>query len=122
MERDFTYIDDIVDGIEKMVAGPPRPDPGWDPADPDPSASSAPCRIYNIGNSNPVKLTRFIEAIEMSLGKKAEKKMMPIQPGDVEKTWADTSALERDYGYKPGTPVEKGIRNFVDWYRDYYKV
>ena len=122
MERDFTYIDDIIGGIEKIVSRPAEPEAGWDPADPDPSASSAPYRIYNIGNSSPVKLTRFIGALEESLGMKAEMEMMPIQPGDVEKTWADTSVLERDYGYKPGTPIEKGIQNFVDWYRDFYKV
>jgi UDP-glucuronate 4-epimerase len=120
MERDFTYIDDIVGGIEKMVANPPRPDDKWDPANPDPSSSSAPYRIYNIGNSSPVKLTHFIEAIEKSLGRTAEKVLEPIQPGDVEKTWADVSALVRDYGYNPGTPVEEGIRKFVDWYKSYY--
>ena len=120
MERDFTYIDDIVGGIEKMVPGPPVPDDKWDPANPDPSASSAPYRIYNIGNSSPVKLTHFIETIEKSLGRTAEKVLMPIQPGDVEKTWADVSALVRDYGYNPGTPVEEGIRKFVDWYKTYY--
>ncbi len=121
MERDFTYIDDIVGGIERMVPGPPVPDENWDPADPDPSASSAPFRIYNIGNSSPVKLTRFIEAIERSLGMTAEKVLMPIQPGDVEKTWADVSALVRDYGYNPATPLEEGIKRFVDWYREYYR-
>ena len=121
MERDFTYIDDIVGGIEKMVPRPPVPDGEWDPSRPDPSASSAPYRIYNIGNSSPVKLTHFIEAIEKSLGKTAEKVLMPIQPGDVEKTWADVSALVRDYGYNPDTAVEKGIRNFVEWYKSYYR-
>lgn len=120
MERDFTYIDDIVGGIERMVVKAPVANPDWNPLDPDPSSSSAPFRIYNIGNSSPVKLTSFIEALEDSLGKKAEKIMMPIQPGDVEKTWADVSALVRDYGYNPGTPVEEGIQNFVSWYRSYY--
>jgi len=122
MERDFTYVDDIVGGIEKMILQPPLPSMDWDPAAPDPSTSSAPYRIHNIGNSSPVKLTDFIEAIEKSLGKKAEKQLMPIQPGDVEKTWADVSALKRDYDYNPGTPVEEGIQKFVDWYREYYKV
>jgi len=121
MERDFTFIDDIVAGIERMVPLPPVADANWDPENPDPSASSAPSRIYNIGNSNPVKLTRFIEAIEDSLGKKAEKVLMPLQPGDVEKTWADVSALARDYGYNPDTPVEEGIRKFIDWYKAYYR-
>jgi UDP-glucuronate 4-epimerase len=122
MERDFTYVDDIVGGIEKMVPLPPVPGASWNPVKPDPSFSSAPYRIYNIGNSSPVRLTRFIEAIEQSLGRTAEKIMMPIQPGDVEKTWADVSALVRDYGYNPDTPVEDGIQKFVDWYREYYGV
>ena len=120
MERDFTYIDDIVGGIEKMVPAPPGSSADWDPLKPDPSASKAPYRIYNIGNSSPVKLTRFIEAIEQSLGKIAEKELMPIQPGDVEKTWADVSALVRDFGYNPDTPVEEGIGKFIDWYKAYY--
>ncbi len=122
MERDFTYVDDIVGGIEKMILQPPSPGTGWDPNAPDPSTSSAPYKIHNIGNSNPVKLTEFIEAIEKVLGKTAEKELMPIQPGDVEKTWADVSSLKRDYGYNPGTPVETGIKRFVDWYREYYRV
>ncbi len=122
MERDFTYIDDIVGGIEKMILKPPAPGEGWDPQSPDPSTSSAPYRIHNIGNSSPVKLTDFIEALEKALGKTAEKELMPIQPGDVEKTWADVSSLKRDYGYNPGTPVENGIKNFVEWYREYYQV
>lgn len=120
MERDFTYIDDIVGGIEKMVPKPPVADVNWDPMDPDPSSSSAPYRIYNIGNSNPVKLTDFIETIEKSLGKKAIKEMMPLQPGDVEKTWADASALARDYDYNPDTSVEYGINKFIEWYNSYY--
>lgn len=122
MERDFTYVDDIVGGIEKMILQPPTPGTGWDPNAPDPSTSSAPYKIHNIGNSSPVKLTEFIEAIEKALGKTAERELMPIQPGDVEKTWADVSSLKRDYGYNPGTPVETGIQRFVDWYRSYYKV
>jgi len=121
MERDFTYVDDIVEGMEKMVSGdPPGPAPGWNPDSWDPSSSSAPYRIYNIGNSRPVKLTDFIEAIEKALGKKAIKEMMPIQPGDVEKTWADVASLARDYGYSPNTPVETGIEKFVEWYQSYY--
>jgi len=122
MERDFTYIDDIVGGISAMILKPPIHREDWDPVNPDPSSSSAPSRIYNIGNSNPVKLTDFIEAIEKALGRKAIKEMMPIQPGDVEKTWADVTALARDFDYNPGTPVEKGIWEFVDWYKAYYKV
>jgi UDP-glucuronate 4-epimerase len=120
MERDFTYIDDIVGGIEKMVPKPPVADKDWDPSHPNPAKSSAPYGIYNIGNSSPVKLTQFIEAIEKALGKSAIKELLPIQPGDVEKTWADASALIRDYDYNPGTPVEVGISKFVDWYKKYY--
>lgn len=120
MERDFTYIDDIVGGIEKMVAKPQVLRDDWNPGKPDPSYSSAPYKIYNIGNSSPVKLTHFIETIEKALGTVAEKEMMPIQPGDVEKTWADVSALIRDYDYNPGTSVEYGIGKFIEWYNSYY--
>jgi UDP-glucuronate 4-epimerase len=122
MERDFTYVDDIVNGIDKMILQPPTGREDWDPVSPDPSASSAPYRIHNIGNSSPVKLTDFIDALEKALGKKAEKVMMPIQPGDVEKTWADVTSLKEEYGYNPNTPVEVGIQRFVDWYRDYYQI
>jgi len=122
MERDFTYVDDIVGGIERMVGAPFPEREAWDPASPDPSFSSAPYKIHNIGNSSPVKLTSFIEAIEKALGKKAEWKMMPIQAGDVEKTWADVSSLKEDYNYNPSTAVETGIQKFVDWYREYYRV
>jgi len=122
MERDFTYVDDIVGGIERMVGAPHPLKEGWNPESPDPSFSTAPYRIHNIGNSSPVKLTSFIEAIEKALGKNAERKMMPLQPGDVEKTWADVDSLKQDYHYNPSTPVETGIQRFVDWYREYYKV
>lgn len=122
MERDFTYVDDIVGGIERMVSKPHILGEGWEPESPDPAISSAPYKLHNIGNSNPVKLTTFIEAIEKALGKKAEWQMMPMQPGDVEKTWADVSSLKRDYDYNPGTPVETGIQRFIDWYKDYFKV
>jgi UDP-glucuronate 4-epimerase len=122
MERDFTYVDDIVGGIERMVGAPHPFREGWNPESPDPSFSSAPYRIHNIGNSSPVKLTSFIEAIEQALGKKAQRKMMPIQPGDVEKTWADVDSLKQDYHYNPNTPVETGIQRFVEWYREYYNV
>jgi len=122
MERDFTYIDDIVGGIERMVGRPHISGVGWKPETPDPSFSSAPFKLYNIGNSKPVKLNDFIEAIEQALGKKAQRQLMPIQPGDVEKTWADVTSLKQDYGYNPDTPVETGIKRFVDWYREYYSV
>jgi UDP-glucuronate 4-epimerase len=118
----FYLRDDIVGGIERMVGAPHPFREGWNPESPDPSFSSAPYRIHNIGNSSPVKLTSFIEAIEQALGKKAQRKMMPIQPGDVEKTWADVDSLKQDYHYNPNTPVETGIQRFVEWYREYYNV
>jgi UDP-glucuronate 4-epimerase len=122
MERDFTYVDDIVGGIERMVSNGHMKGEGWSAESPDPSFSSAPYRLYNIGNSSPVKLTTFIEAIEKALGKKAQWKLMPIQAGDVESTWADVDSLKEDYAYNPGTPVETGIQRFIDWYKAYYGV
>ncbi len=122
MLRDFTYIDDIVNGILSLVQKPAAPWAGWSSDTPDPSASDVPHRVYNIGNGSPVKLMDFIGALEKELGKTAEKIMLPIQPGDVPATWADTSALERDTGYKPGTPVSEGIARFVAWYRRYYNI
>ena len=122
MERDFTYIEDIVQGISRMVDSPPKKRKDWDPVNPDPASSSAPYRIYNIGNNNPVKLLDFIHAIEDAIGKKAEMDLQPIQPGDVEKTWADVDALISDYSYKPATPVKEGIDKFIEWYRSYYKI
>ena len=120
MERDFTYIDDIVNGIEKILFNPPAEDKGWNPEDPDPSSSSAPYRIYNIGNNSPVALLDFIRAIEKATGKEAIMKMEDIQPGDVVKTWADVQGLIDHYGYQPSTKVEDGIQKFVEWYREYY--
>lgn len=122
MERDFTYIDDIIDGVVKVVNHPPKGNPEWSGVDPLPSSSRAPYKLYNIGNSKPVKLMAFIEAIEKKLQKKAEKIMMPMQPGDVHKTYADVSALTRDLGYQPSTSVEEGVSNFIDWYLDYFKI
>lgn len=122
MERDFTYVADIVAGISKMIDKPPVAKPDWNSADPDPSSSSAPFKIYNIGNNNPVKLMDFIEAIEKATGKKAEKIMKPIQAGDVAKTWADVDSLVSDYNYHPNTSIEKGIGSFVSWFREYYKI
>ena len=122
MERDFTYVDDIVGGIGRMLSLAPTGNPSWNPENPDPASSSAPYRIYNIGNSQPVKLLDFISAIEKKTGKKAIMEMMPIQAGDVEKTWADTSGLKHDYNYSPYTPVQVGIDRFVDWYTEYYKL
>ena len=122
MERDFTYIDDIVEGIKRVIDNPPAGDRNWEAESPDPSCSIAPYKVYNIGNSAPVKLTDFIEAIEKALGIKAQKNLLPIQPGDVEKTWADVSGLQNDVNYKPDTSIEEGVNNFVKWYREYYKV
>jgi len=122
LERDFTYIDDIIDGVVKVVNHPAEPDPEWSGKAPTPSSSKAPYKLYNIGNQKPVKLTSFIEAIEKKLNKKAEKIMMPMQPGDVYRTYADTSRLSKELGYQPKTSVEEGVSNFIDWYIDYFKV
>jgi UDP-glucuronate 4-epimerase len=120
MLRDFTYIDDIVEGIVRVLARLPEPDMTWNGDTPDPGTSRAPYRIYNIGNNNPVELTAFIAAIESALGKEAIKEYMDIQPGDVPETYADIDDLARDVGFTPGTPIEEGIRRFVAWYRSYY--
>lgn len=121
MERDFTYIDDIVDGVVRVVNNPPKGNPDWSGLHPQPSSSKAPYKLYNIGNSHPVKLTAFIDAIEKKLNKKAEKIMLPMQPGDVYKTYADISELKTNLGYNPSTSVEEGVSNFIDWYLDYFK-
>lgn len=114
--RDFTYIDDIVEGIVRTLDHPARPDPAFDPLHPDAATSDAPYRVYNIGNGNPTELGRFIELMEHCLGRKAEKIMLPMQPGDVEDTFADVSALSRDTGYAPATPIETGVERFAAWY------
>ena len=121
MVRDFTYVDDIVEGIVRVVDRPANPDPAWDGANPRPSSSSAPWRLYNIGNHQRVELMRYIRALEDALGKKAKLDLLPMQAGDVQATEADTSALQRDTGFSPSTPVEEGIRRFVAWYREYYR-
>jgi len=121
MERDFTYIDDIIEGVYRIIFHVPEPDLQWNPLSPDPASSVAPYRIYNIGNSEPVRLMDFVEALEEALQVKAELVFKPLQPGDVVRTYADTSDLYRAVGYKPNTPVLTGIRNFVEWYRSYYK-
>ncbi len=120
MRRDFTYIDDIVEGVVRVMTRIPEPNSSWSGDTPDPSSSPAPYRLYNIGNDNPVELMEFIGAIEKALGRTAEKNMMPMQPGDVAATWADVSDLATDVGYRPAIPIDEGIRNFVHWYRDYY--
>ena len=118
--RDFTYIDDIVQGVVRTLDNVAQPNPEWSGLNPDPATSKAPWRIYNIGNSLPVELLYYIECIEKSLGKTTEKELLPLQPGDVEHTYADVTALIRDTGYKPNTPIEKGVKLFCDWYMDYY--
>ncbi|KAF5030759.1 GDP-L-fucose synthase [anaerobic digester metagenome] len=120
MERDFTYIDDIVEGVVRVTLNTAAPNPNWNPATPDPSTSVAPYRLYNIGNNNSVSLMRFIECIEEALGKKAIMEMLPLQPGDVPATCANVDDLVRDVGFQPGTPLETGIARFIDWYREYY--
>ncbi|MRI83451.1 MAG: NAD-dependent epimerase [Nitratiruptor sp.] len=122
MKRDFTYIDDIVEGVVRVIDNPPKPDGCWSGRRPNPASSKAPYRVYNIGNGAPVELMEFIKAIEKALGKEAKKNMLPIQPGDVPATWADTSALERDFGYRPNTPIQDGVARFVQWYRSFYNL
>ena len=121
-KRDFTYVDDIVEGVVRALDRPAQPDPTWSSEQPDPASSNAPYRIYNIGNSQPVELVRYIEVLEQCLGRTAQKNLLPLQPGDVPDTFADTTDLERDVGYRPDTSVEEGVRRFVDWYREYYRV
>jgi UDP-glucuronate 4-epimerase len=121
MERDFTYVDDIVTGVIKVMDSPPTGDPSWSGKDPDPSGSPAPYRIYNIGNNSPVKLMDFIEAIEDSLGKKAEKNFLPMQAGDVPATWADVDDLVKDMDYAPSVEIREGVDRFIKWYLEYYR-
>ena len=120
--RDFTYIDDIVEGVIRTLDRVPGPDPNYDPLAPTPASSSAPYRVYNIGNHQPVQLLRYIEVLEDCLGRKAERNLLPLQPGDVPDTYADVEALQRDTGYSPATSIEVGVRRFVDWYRGFYAV
>ena len=122
MKRDFTYVDDIVEGVVRVIDNPPLGNLAWTGEKPDPSTSKAPFKVYNIGNSSPVKLMDFIGAIEKSLGKEAEKNMLPIQPGDVPATWADVSDLTEDLDYKPDTSIEHGVEQFIKWYREFYSV
>jgi len=120
MQRDFTYIDDIIEGVVRVLGRLPQPNPRWSGAAPDPGTSSAPYKVYNIGNNNPVELIKFIEVIEAALGKKAQKKFMDLQPGDVVATYADVDDLMQDVGFKPATPIEIGVERFVEWYKDFY--
>ena len=120
--RDFTYIDDIVEGVIRTLDRVPQGNVDWSGANPDPSSSKGPYRVYNIGAQTPVHLLTFIETLEKALGIEAEKELLPMQPGDVPDTYADVSALIKDTGYKPSVSVETGVGNFVNWYRDFYQV
>jgi UDP-glucuronate 4-epimerase len=122
MERDFTYIDDIVEGIYRIIQQPPKPDSNWSGENPNPASSSAPYRLYNIGSNSPVQLMDFIQEIENNIGIEAKLNMMPMQSGDVKKSHADVSDLIRDFDYTPECTVKKGVRNFISWYLDYYQV
>ena len=122
MRRDFTYIDDIVEGVVRVTDTIAQPNSAWSGMKPDPGTSQAPYRLYNIGNNQPVELLDFIAALENSLGKKADKRLLPLQPGDVPETYADVDDLMRDVGFRPATPISVGIARFVEWYRSYYKV
>ncbi len=122
MQRDFTYIDDITEGVIRVMSRLPAPNPDWSGDAPDPGTSYAPYKIYNIGNNNPVELIKFIEVIETALGKQATKQFMDLQPGDVVATYADVDDLTQDVGFKPATPIEVGIGRFVEWYRQFYNV
>jgi UDP-glucuronate 4-epimerase len=122
MQRDFTYIDDIAEGVVRVLDHVPQADPAYDSSNPDPATSSAPYRVYNIGNNNPVELSYFIEVLERELGRAAQKNLLPMQPGDVPATSADVSDLMRDVGFRPDTPIEVGLARFVKWYREYYGV
>ena len=122
MQRDFTYVDDIVEGIIRVLDRPSTPNPSWNSNDPDPATSSAPYRLYNIGNSSPVKLMHFIEALENAVGKKAVVNLLPMQAGDVLSTDADMTDLEQEFQYHPQTDIQSGIDRFVSWFRDFYNV
>ncbi len=120
-ERDFTYVDDIVEGVARVIDRPSAPDPAWRGDDPNPASSSAPYRLYNIGNHQAVPLLRMIELLEAALGRTATKNLLPMQPGDVPATYADVESLTQAVGFAPSTPIEEGIRRFVAWYREYYR-
>lgn len=122
MMRDFTYIDDIVESITRLIKQPARPNPNWSGANPDPGSSYAPYKVYNIGNNSPVRLMDFIEAIETKLGKVAKKNYLPLQAGDVPETYADVEDLFRDIDFRPETSIQEGVNKFIDWYLDYYEV
>jgi UDP-glucuronate 4-epimerase len=122
MKRDFTFVDDIVEAIVRLIPRIPKPDPEWNGLLPDPASSFAPYRVFNIGNNKPVELLKFIEVIEQKLGKKAVKNFMPIQEGDVPETFADVEDLMREVDFKPETSIETGIDKFIEWYLSYYNI
>nr|WP_280981726.1 NAD-dependent epimerase/dehydratase family protein [Desulfurivibrio alkaliphilus] len=120
--RDFTFIDDIIEGVVRVLDKPAAPNPEWSGDNPDPGSSTAPWRVYNIGNNRQVELMEYVETLEKALGKTAQKEMLPLQPGDVPDTFADVADLVRDFSYQPGTTVQEGIGRFAAWYREYYGV
>ena len=122
MQRDFTYVDDIAEGVVRASDRPAAPEPSWDSNHPDPASSTAPYRVYNIGNDQPTELMALISALEDNLGMKAEKHFVEMQPGDVPATWANVDELARDCGFKPNTPIEVGVKRFVEWYKEYHKI
>ncbi len=122
MKRDFTYVDDIVEGIVRLLPNVPKANPNWNRENPDPASSFAPYKIYNIGNNKPVELLHYIDVLESTLGKKAVMNFLPMQDGDVPETYADIEELMNDVGFKPSTPIETGIENFVKWYKQYYRI
>ena len=122
MLRDFTYVDDIVEGVIRVIDSTPAGNKEWNGQQPDPSTSSAPYKVYNIGNSQPVKLMDFIQAIENAIGREAKKNFLPMQPGDVYQTNADTTALQNELGFKPDTPIQEGVNRTIAWFREFYKL
>jgi len=121
MRRDFTYVDDVIEAILRVIERVPAPDPSWSGDKPDPASSAAPWRLYNIGNNQPVEIMRAVELLENELGRKAVKELVPMQPGDLPETYADIDDLTRDVGFRPKVPLEEGVRRFVAWYRDYHR-
>jgi UDP-glucuronate 4-epimerase len=122
MRRDFTYVDDVVEAVVRLVQRPPAPNPGWSTEAPDPASSSAPWRVYNIGNNMPVELLEVVRLLEAAIGKTAKRELLPMQPGDVPATYADVDDLMREVGFKPSTPIAEGIARFIDWYRAYHRL
>jgi UDP-glucuronate 4-epimerase len=122
MRRDFTYVDDVAEAVVRLIGRPPKGEPDWDGNNPDPATSKAPWKVFNIGNNNPEELTHVVALLEKEFGKKAAKEMLPMQPGDVEATYADITALEREIGFKPATSIEDGIARFAKWYREFHSI